>query len=135
MAQEADEGIHKVVCIEDEGPMAELIALILKTGGFEAINAESGQKGLELIASVKPHVVLLDLLMPGMGGWEVYECMKRDEYMRTIPVIIVTAMGQSIDKTLARSIAKVDDYITKPFSSGELLTSIRKVLRGSDTAV
>jgi two-component system response regulator VicR len=73
--------------------------------------------------------VLLDLMMPDMGGWEVYQQMKADEKMKDIPVIIVTAKAQSIDKVLGLYIAKVDDYIAKPFSPSELLDSVEHVLR------
>jgi DNA-binding response OmpR family regulator len=72
--------------------------------------------------------VLLDLMMPDMDGWEVYQQMKADEGTRNIPVIVVTAKAQNIDKVLGLHIAKVDDYIAKPFSPQELLNSVEKVI-------
>jgi DNA-binding response OmpR family regulator len=78
--------------------------------------------------------VLLDLMMPDMDGWEVYQQMKADELTRHIPVIVVTARAQSIDKVLGLHIAKVDDYIAKPFSPQELLNSVEKVLAQKNTA-
>jgi len=72
--------------------------------------------------------VLLDLMMPDMDGWEVYQQLKSDDELKHIPVIIVTAKAQSIDKVLGLHIAKVDDYVTKPFGPQELLQSIEKVL-------
>jgi DNA-binding response OmpR family regulator len=80
-----------------------------------------------------PDLVLLDLMMPDMSGWDVYQHMKADDRMREIPVIIVTAKAQSIDKVLGLHIAKVQDYITKPFTPNELVDSIRKVLDGEHT--
>jgi len=68
-------------------------------------------------------------MMPDMDGWEVYQQIKADAALKTIPVIVVTAKAQSIDKVLGLHIAKVDDYVTKPFGPHELLTSINKVLR------
>ena len=74
------------------------------------------------------YLVLLDLMMPEIDGWQVYQSMRVDPEMSQIPVIIVTAKAQNIDKVLGLHIAKVDDYITKPFSPQELLTSVHKVL-------
>jgi two-component system response regulator VicR len=67
--------------------------------------------------------------MPDMDGWEVYQQMKSDEVLKHIPVIVVTAKAQSIDKVLGLHIAKVDDYVTKPFGPQELLQSVERVLR------
>jgi two-component system response regulator VicR len=117
-----------VVCIEDEAEMIDLIRLILGRKGFELTGAAGGVEGLEAVRRVKPDLVLLDLMMPGMDGWEVYQQMKADEELKHIPVIIVTAKAQSIDKVLGLHIAKVEDYITKPFGPQELLQSIEKVL-------
>jgi len=117
-----------VVCIEDEAEMIDLIKLILGRKGFELVGASGGVEGLEAVRRVKPDLVLLDLMMPGMDGWEVYQQMKADEELKHIPVIIVTAKAQSIDKVLGLHIAKVEDYITKPFGPQELLQSIEKVL-------
>ncbi len=118
----------KVVCIEDEPEMIELIKLILGRRNFELTGAVGGREGLETIRQVKPDLVLLDLMMPDMDGWEVYQQMKADEDLSDIPVIVVTAKAQSIDKVLGLHIAKVDDYVTKPFGPQELLASVQKVL-------
>ncbi len=108
--------------------MIDLIRLILGRRGFEVKGANGGLEGLEMIRKEKPDLVLLDLMMPDMDGWEVYQQMKADEATRDIPVIVVTAKAQSIDKVLGLHIAKVDDYIAKPFSPQELLASIDNVL-------
>jgi DNA-binding response OmpR family regulator len=117
-----------VVCIEDEPEMVDLIKLILGRKGFELTGAMGGREGLEVIRRVKPDLVLLDLMMPDIDGWEVYQQMKADEELKHIPVIVVTAKAQSIDKVLGLHIAKVDDYVTKPFGPQELLQSVEKVL-------
>jgi DNA-binding response OmpR family regulator len=121
-------GKKSVVCIEDESEMIDLIRLILGRRGFELTGATGGAEGLEAVRHIKPDLVLLDLMMPGMDGWEVYQQMKADDDLKHIPVIIVTAKAQSIDKVLGLHIAKVDDYITKPFGPQELIQSIEKVL-------
>jgi DNA-binding response OmpR family regulator len=118
----------KVVCIEDEPEMIDLVKLILGRKGFDLTGAMGGREGLEAIRRVKPDLVLLDLMMPDMDGWEVYQQMKADPDMQKIPVIVVTAKAQSIDKVLGLHIAKVDDYVTKPFGPQELLQSVEKVL-------
>lgn len=119
---------NQVVCVEDEPEMIDLFALILKRRGFEVIGANGGHEGLEVIKTRKPVLVLLDLMMPDMDGWEVYQQLKADEETKDIPVIVVTAKAQNIDKVLGLHIAKVDDYISKPFSPNELLESIDQVL-------
>jgi two-component system response regulator VicR len=118
----------KVVCIEDEPEMIDLVKLILGRKGYELTGAVGGREGLDAVRRIKPDLVLLDLMMPDMDGWEVYQQMKADEELKTIPVIVVTAKAQSIDKVLGLHIAKVDDYVTKPFGPQELLESVNRVL-------
>jgi DNA-binding response OmpR family regulator len=116
-----------ILCIEDEPEMIDLIRLILGRRGFEVIGAAGGKEGLEKVRQRPPDLVLLDLMMPDMDGWEVYQQIKADEKTKDIPVIVVTAKAQSIDKVLGLHIAKVDDYIAKPFSPQDLLNSVDKV--------
>lgn len=124
----------RVVCIEDEPEMIDLVRLILGRKGFEVTGAPGGQEGLRVIAQLKPNLVLLDLMMPDIDGWEVYQRMKADPEIRNIPVIVVTAKSQSIDRMLGLQIAKVDDYVTKPFGPAELLRSVEKVLAKAASA-
>ena len=123
-----------ILCIEDEPEMIDLIRLILGRRGFEVKGANGGVEGLQMIRQEKPDLVLLDLMMPDMDGWEVYQQMKADERTKGIPVIVVTAKAQSIDKVLGLHIAKVDDYIAKPFSPQELMSSVEKVLKSKSNA-
>jgi DNA-binding response OmpR family regulator len=118
----------RVVCIEDEPEMIDLVRLILGRKGFDVIGANGGIEGLETVRREKPDLILLDLMMPDMDGWEVYQQIKADAELRVIPVIVVTAKAQSIDKVLGLHIAKVDDYITKPFGPQELLESVEKII-------
>jgi len=123
----ADDNL-RVVCIEDEPEMIDLVRLILGRRGFDVVGANGGLEGLEAVRRERPNLILLDLMMPDMDGWEVYQRIKADEELRRIPVIVVTAKAQSIDKVLGLHIAKVDDYITKPFGPQELLESVEKIL-------
>jgi two-component system response regulator VicR len=99
----------RLVCIEDEPEMIDLVSLILSRKGFNVIGANGGVEGLEVVRREKPD-------------------LKADEELREIPVVVVTAKAQSIDKVLGLHIAKVDDYITKPFGPQELLESVEKIL-------
>jgi two-component system response regulator VicR len=118
----------KILCIEDEPQMIDLLRLILETHGYEVVGAEGGQKGLEAMRLDKPDLILLDLMMPDMDGGDVYQRMKQEAELRDIPVIIVTAKVAPIDKVLWINVAKVDDYVTKPFGPSELIGSIERVL-------
>jgi DNA-binding response OmpR family regulator len=124
-----DEAIRRAVYIEDEQEMIDLVKLILSRKRFEVIGANGGREGLDAVRKNSPDVILLDLMMPDMDGWEVYQQLKADESTRDIPVIVITAKAQNIDKVLALHIAKVDDYIPKPFTPKDLLDSIDKVLQ------
>ncbi len=121
--------IRQVVYIEDEPEMIDLVKLILSTKPYQVTGAYGGREGLDLVRKTLPDVVLLDLMMPGMDGWEVYQQMRAEEATKNIPVIIVTAKAQTIDKVLGLHIAKVDDYISKPFSPDELIESVERVLK------
>lgn len=118
-----------ILCIEDEPEMIDLIRLILGRRGFEVKGANGGVEGLKMIRQELPDLVLLDLMMPDMDGWDVYQQLKSEGETRDIPVIIITAKAQSIDRVLGLHIAKVDDYISKPFRPQELLDSIEHVLQ------
>jgi len=119
---------HRILCIEDEPEMIELVRLILSRAGYEVLGAESGPEALERLREEKVDLILLDLMMPEMDGWEVYQRLKAENHTRDIPVIIVTAKAQRIDRVLGLYIVGVDDYITKPFSPKQLLTSVQNIL-------
>jgi DNA-binding response OmpR family regulator len=118
----------KIVYVEDELEMIDLVKLILSRKGYEVIGAAGGREGLDIIRDVVPDLVLLDLMMPDIEGWDVYQQIRADEATKHIPVIVVTAKAQNIDKVLGLHIAKVNDYISKPFSPQDLVTSVEKVL-------
>lgn len=118
----------RVVCVEDEPEMIDLIRLILGRKGYEVIGAHGGLAAFDVIQETLPDLILLDLMMPDMDGWEVYQQVKADAELSNIPVVVVTAKAQSIDKVLGLHIAKVEDYISKPFSPQELINSVEQVL-------
>jgi DNA-binding response OmpR family regulator len=119
----------KLVCIEDDLELVDILKIILKHRGFQVFGARSGPEGLETLRRVKPDLVLLDLMMPGMDGWEVHRQMKADADLCHIPVIIVTADGQPVTKFRGLEVAKVDDFVVKPFDVQELVQCIEKALK------
>jgi two-component system, OmpR family, response regulator VicR len=114
--------------------MIELIRLILGRQGFEVEGAIGGREGLRIMRDNPPDLVLLDLMMPDMDGWEVYRQIKADETLKEIPVIAVTAKAQNIDRVLGLHIAGMDDFVTKPFKQKELISSVERVLTASRRA-
>lgn len=119
---------YKIVYIEDDPEMIDLVTLILNRRGYQVKGANGGRQGLDIIRTEKPDLILLDLMMPDMDGWDVYQQIKANEATHSIPVIIITAKAQAIDRVLGLHIAKVDDYISKPFRPQELIDSIENIL-------
>jgi two-component system, OmpR family, response regulator VicR len=119
---------QSIVYIEDDIEMIDLVKLILSRRGFEVKGAHGGREGLDVVQHERPDLILLDLMMPDVDGWDVYQQLKANEGTRDIPVIVITAKAQPIDRVLGLHIAKVDDYISKPFHPQELIDSIDKVL-------
>ena len=120
--------LKKVVCVDDEAEMIDLVKFILSRQNFIVTGAPDGKTGLKTIEEVQPDLVILDLMMPEIDGWEVYQQMQAREDMVDIPVIILTAKAQSIDRVLGLHIARVNAYLTKPFKPQDLLETIDRVM-------
>jgi len=110
--------------------MIDLVKLILAGPKYEVVGAMGGQEGIRKVEELKPSLVLLDLMMPDMSGWDVYQQMKAIPELEHIPVVVVTAKAGNIDKVLGLHVAKVQAYITKPFSPSELTAVVERVLAG-----
>ncbi|MEN6409004.1 MAG: response regulator [Anaerolineaceae bacterium] len=130
-----DQNQRKIVYVEDDPEMIDLVSLILNRRHFQVIGAHGGRQGLDLVYQELPDLVLLDLMMPDMDGWDVYQQIKANESTKQIPVIVITAKSQSIDRVLGLHIARVDDYISKPFRPQELLDSIDRVFARRQTSI
>lgn len=120
---------YKIMVVDDEPDVVDLVKLVLESDGFSVVTAYSGKECLEKIGRELPDLVLLDIMMPQMDGWEVYRQIKSDHKTEKIPVAMLTAKSQSIDKMIGLHVVKVDDYITKPFGRSELLERVKKILR------
>ena len=121
----------RVLCIEDDPEMIDLIRVILEQRGYEVVGMTTGAQGLRAARETRPDLVLLDLMMPGMDGWEVYRRLREDAELADVPVVVVTAKAQNIDRMLGLHIARVDDYVTKPFGAQELVDRMEAVLARS----
>jgi DNA-binding response OmpR family regulator len=121
-----------ILCIEDEQEMIELITLILGQHDYQVVGALGGQAGLAKVAELKPSLVLLDLMMPEMDGWQVLQRMRANPDLQQIPVIVVTAKANEIDRIFGLEIVRVDGYITKPFGPQDLVRSVQRVLPDKD---
>jgi DNA-binding response OmpR family regulator len=128
-----DKAQNLVVYIEDDPEMVDLVSLILNRQGYQVTGANGGREGLDLVKKIVPNLILLDLMMPDIDGWDVYQQLKSSDETRDIPVIIITAKAQMIDRVLGLHIAKVDDYICKPFRPAELVDSVAKILNRKPT--
>jgi two-component system response regulator VicR len=120
----------KVLIVDDELDTLELIKLVLESGGFKTILASTGAEALEKIKGSKPDLVLLDIMMPDMDGWEVFRNIKEKD--PKLPIAILTAKAQNIDRLLGLHVLKAEDYITKPFGKNELIDKVKK-LTGANT--
>ena len=117
-----------VVCIDDDIDMVTLIRLILRHVELEFIGAMDGHHGLEAIRNSKPDLVLLDLMLPDIDGWEICSRMKADRELKDIPVVVVTAKMGTDDRELGLYVFGVDEYMTKPFVNRELERSVKQIL-------
>ena len=125
-----DNSTKKVLVVDDEPDTLELVKLVLESGGFEAILANNGKEALAQIATVRPDLVLLDIMMPDMDGWDVFRKMKERD--PGIPIAILTAKAQNIDKLLGLHVLKADDYITKPFGKNELISKVKRLTESTE---
>ena len=118
----------KLVIIEDEPDILEVLIYNLEREGFDVTGSLDGAKGLKLIQQQIPDLVLLDLMLPGMDGLEICRHLKNNNHTQQIPIIMVTAKGEESDVVLGLGIG-ADDYISKPFSPKELIARVKTVLR------
>ena len=120
-----------ITVVEDEPDIAELISVHLKKAFFEVNIFLSGNKFYESLPQKKPHLIILDLLLPDIDGLEICKDLKNRTETREIPIIMLTAKGEEMDKVLGLELG-ADDYMTKPFSPRELVARVKAVLRRSE---
>lgn len=117
----------QILVVEDDVDIAELVAFNLERQGWGCALVHHGAEGWEMIQRIRPDLVLLDVMLPGMDGMQIFRAMKENEMTRGIPVIFLTARGELDDRLEGLSLG-ADDYVTKPFSPKELVLRVRNVL-------
>lgn len=119
---------EKILVVDDEVHIQELIKFNLENNGFKVICAGNGIDALNLARMELPDLVLLDLMLPGIDGYEVCKEIRKDNSISSMPIIMLTAKGDEFDKVLGLELG-ADDYLTKPFSVRELLARVKAILR------
>ncbi|EGQ8188619.1 phosphate regulon transcriptional regulatory protein PhoB [Vibrio cholerae] len=119
---------RRILVVEDEAPIREMLCFVLEQKGYQAIEAEDYDSAMSMLAEPFPDLVLLDWMLPGGSGINLIKHMKREEMTRNIPVVMLTARGEEEDKVRGLEVG-ADDYITKPFSPKELVARLKAVIR------
>ena len=119
---------RQILVVEDETPIREMITFVLEQNGFNSIEAEDFDVGLQKVKEPYPDLILLDWMLPGGSGIKLAKALKQNEYTRAIPIIMLTARSDEDDKVKGFEVG-IDDYITKPFSPKELIARIKAVIR------
>lgn len=119
---------HTILVIDDEVDVVDLVCFNLEKAGYRTLKAYNGSDGLKLAQHERPSALILDLMLPGMHGFQVFDALKQDSRTKDIPVIMVTAKAETSDR-IAGLKAGVDDYVTKPFSPKELVLRVAAVLK------
>src|SRR5215467_4675044 len=118
----------RVLLVEDEPDIRDLIVLHLRHDGYEVGTAVSGEDALAQVRQAPPDLVILDLMLPGMGGLEVCRRLRQDRITASLPIVMLTAKADEVDRVVGLELG-ADDYVVKPFSPKELLARVRAVLR------
>ena len=116
-----------ILIIDDDVNICELVSLYLEKEGYEVFSANDGLRGIGKFETDKPDLIILDIMMPGMDGWEVCRTIKK---VSSVPIIMLSAKGETFDKVLGLELG-ADDYIVKPFDAKELVARVKAILRRS----
>src|SRR5512143_648237 len=120
--------VRNVLVVDDEADIVELVSYNLKKEGFTVDSASDGEKALLKIRKKEYDLLILDLMLPGLQGMELCRILRNDARTAQVPIIMLTAKGEEVDKVLGLEMG-ADDYITKPFSPRELVARVKAVLR------
>ena len=118
---------QKILIVDDEPNIVVPLQFLMERNGYETVVAQSGEEALEAIAKEKPDLVLLDIMLPGIDGFEVCEIVKLKPEWKHIKIIFLTAKGRDVD--IAKGmVLGADEYVTKPFSNKQIVQSVQKLL-------
>lgn len=118
---------QKILVVDDEPSVVQIVTYALSKQGYEVLQAFDGQQALDTVATEQPDLVVLDLMMPNVDGWKVYETLKTDERYRSMKVVVLTGVGE-FENQLRSLEFGVDEYITKPFKAAEVAQAVRDAL-------
>jgi two-component system phosphate regulon response regulator PhoB len=121
---------EKILAVDDDPDILKLLQYNLEKEGFSVITAANGQEALRLVRSQPPQAIILDLMLPEVDGLEVCRQIRRDEALSRIPILMLTAKGEEVDRVVGFELG-ADDYITKPFSPRELVLRVKAILKRS----
>jgi DNA-binding response OmpR family regulator len=119
---------RRILLIDDEQDIRSLLALILESAGYTINEAHSGKDGLAQLARESFDLVILDVMMPEMDGWEVCRQIKSRQQTRHIPVLILTVRAQPFDRVIGLEVVQADEYLTKPFDRQALLSTVERLV-------
>lgn len=119
---------EKILAVDDDPDILKLLQYNLEKEGFSVITAANGQEALRLVRSQPPQAIILDLMLPEVDGLEVCRQIKRDESLSQVPILMLTAKGEEVDRVVGFELG-ADDYITKPFSPRELVLRLKAILK------
>ena len=120
--------LHRILCVDDERDVTELIRFHLVQAGYEVMTASSGREAIETIRCCRPELVLLDLMLPDIDGFGVCEILRRNASTATIPILILSAWTTTDARALGLELGALD-YVTKPFSPRDLIERINRLFR------
>ena len=118
---------HSILIVDDDPNVRELIRVNLAAHDYDVVTAADGSEALRAVEQKVPELIILDVMMPEMDGWEVCKCI-RDKYQDAIKIIMLTAKDTARDKIIGKNILKADEYLTKPFDIDDLLATVHRLI-------
>jgi len=121
----------KIVVVDDDYSIRELLEVNLKYYGYEVRTAGDGMAALGVLKETLPDLVILDVIMPELDGWELCKIIRDDHEFENTKIVMLTAKGHDKDRMIGKEILKADEYITKPFDMGKLINTVKELLNES----
>jgi CheY-like chemotaxis protein len=125
---EAQDSRKTILTIEDEPEIADLLGFLLEASQLAVTKCDNGVEGLELVRRLKPDLVIMDVMLPQMGGWQVYDEVRKDEQLKHIPIIMLSVAYQDFERRRAFRGSSIDFYMTKPFDALSLRRKVQEIL-------
>lgn len=122
---------NKILVVDDDADITDFIKLVLEEAGYEVVTAENGRAALKQVIKEKPDLILLDVMMPEMSGWEVCELIKCNEESKNVPVIMITAKSEVQSKVKGMQVG-ANGYVTKPFEIDDVIEKVRLMLESKN---